>query len=68
MASAYQILGRSVPSHHLALATLGLVVYLVMPKPWGAAPPAHPAVNASSPEEEKFIQDFLAKNLDDKKH
>ena len=31
---AYSILGKSVPSHKLALATLGSVVLVVAPKPW----------------------------------
>lgn len=62
MAAAYSILGRSVPSHQLALATLGAVVFLVIPKPWGPPAPKHPSVNASSPEEEKFVKEWLAKN------
>lgn len=68
MAATYQILGKAVPSHHLSIATLCGVAYLAMPKPWAPAPPSHPTINASSAEEEKFIKDFLAKNLDEKKH
>lgn len=64
MAAAYQILGRSVQPHVLALATLGSVVYITLPKPWGPPKPTHPAINASSPEEEKFVKDFLAKHLE----
>lgn len=61
MAAAYKILGRSVPPHYLALATIGAVVFVVVPKPW-AAKEAHPAIKASSPEEEKFVKDFIAKS------
>lgn len=68
MAAAYQILGRSVPSHQLSIATLLGVVYIASPKPWAPAPPAHPLIDAASPEEEQFIKDFLAKNLDEQKH
>ncbi|CAK7901833.1 ATP synthase subunit K, mitochondrial [[Candida] anglica] len=66
MGSAYTILGRSVPSHQLALATLGAVAFVIAPKPWGAAPPKHPSVNATSPEEEKFVNEFLAKHSEAK--
>lgn len=62
MGSAYTILGRSVPSHQLALATLGAVVLVAAPKPWAAAPPAVPSINAASAEEEKFVKEWLAKN------
>lgn len=68
MGAAYNILGRSVPPHHLALATLGAVVFGVAPKPWGSAAPAHPQINASSPEEEKFVKEWLAKNGAEQKH
>lgn len=61
MGSAYTIMGRSVPSHQLALATLGCVVLLVLPKPWGAPAPKHPAINAGSKEEEKFVKEYLSK-------
>lgn len=64
MGAAYTILGKSVPSHQLALATLGAVVFYVVPKPWAAAPPKHPSINASSPEEEKFVTEWLAKNAE----
>jgi F-type H+-transporting ATPase subunit k len=66
MAAAYTILGRSVPSHQLALATLGAVVFLVAPKPWGPPAPTSPSINASSPEEEKFVKEYLAKHLESK--
>lgn len=68
MAAAYTILGKSVPAHQLAIATLGSVVLLVAPKPWGPPAPTHPPLGAASKEEEKFIQDFLAKNLKEEKH
>ena len=64
MGAAYTILGRSVQPNILALATLGSVVFVVAPKPWGPAKPVHPPINAASPEEEKFVQDFLAKHAE----
>ncbi|GEQ72081.1 hypothetical protein JCM33374_g5767 [Metschnikowia sp. JCM 33374] len=64
MGAAYTILGKSVPSNILALATLGSVVLLVAPKPWGPAKPVHPPINAASAEEEKFVKDFLAKHAE----
>lgn len=68
MGSAYTILGRSIPSHQLAIATLSAVVLLVAPKPWGPPAPKHPSINASSPEEEKFVKEYLAKHLQEEKH
>lgn len=64
MAAAYTILGRSVQPHVLALATLGAVVLIAAPKPWGPGKPAHPTINAGSAEEEKYVKDFLAKHLE----
>ncbi|KAK6463700.1 hypothetical protein DFJ63DRAFT_341558 [Scheffersomyces coipomensis] len=64
MAAAYTILGRSVPAHQLSIATLGAVAFIVAPKPWGSAGPKHPSINASSPEEEKFVKEWLAKNAE----
>ncbi|CAN3359390.1 ATP synthase subunit K, mitochondrial [Diutina catenulata] len=63
MGAAYHIMGRAVPPHQLALATLGLVTFIAMPKPWGPAAPKHPEINASSKEEEAFIKKFLQDNL-----
>lgn len=64
MGAAYQIFGKSVQPHVLSLATLGAVAFVAIPKPWGPAKPTTPAINASSKEEEKFVQDFLAKHLE----
>ncbi|KAI3402454.1 ATP19 [Candida oxycetoniae] len=61
MGAAYQIMGKTVQPHQLALATLGAVVLLVMPKPWKVKP-AHPSINASSPQEEKFVKAWLEKH------
>ncbi|KAI5954636.1 ATP19 [Candida jiufengensis] len=61
MGSAYTIMGRSVPSHQLAIATLCAVGLLVVPNPF-ASKPAHPPIKASSPEEEKFVKEWLAKH------
>lgn len=64
MGAAYTILGRSVQPHVLALATLGAVVAIAAPKPWGPPAPVHPPINAASSEEEKYVKDFLAKHLE----
>ncbi|EGW32522.1 uncharacterized protein SPAPADRAFT_61584 [Spathaspora passalidarum NRRL Y-27907] len=69
MGAAYTILGRTFQPHQLAIATLGAVVYLVAPKPWAAKEvSAGPAINASSPEEEKFVKEWLAKHTAEEKH
>lgn len=41
MGAAYQIFGKTFQPHQLALATLGSVVLLVLPKPWGPPSPTH---------------------------
>lgn len=64
MGAAYQILGKSVPSHYLSLATLGAVVFIAAPKPWGPPAPTRPQIGASSPEEEKFVKEWLAKHAE----
>lgn len=65
---AYTILGKTVPSHQLALATLGSVILVAAPKPWGPPAPKHPQINASSKEEEKYVQEWLAKHSAEEKH
>lgn len=64
MGASYNILGRAVQPHTLAIATLGSVVVFLLPKPWAPAKPAHPPINAASAEEEKYVKDFLAKHLE----
>lgn len=66
MAAGYTILGRTVHAHQLSIATLSAVAFIAAPKPWGPPAPTHPQILASSPEEEKFIKDFLAKNTEEK--
>ncbi|ODH13007.1 hypothetical protein ACO22_07693 [Paracoccidioides brasiliensis] len=56
----YQIAGRKVGSHVLAMATLGttfLASYLAMPSK--ADKQKGPPIKASSKDEEQFIQEFL---------
>ncbi len=53
MGAAYQIFGRTFLPHQLALGTIGLVG-LIIAFPKGKKSSA-PLLNASSPEEEKFI-------------
>lgn len=62
MGAAYQILGRAVPPHQLALGTIGAVVLLVMPKPWAAAPKKEAKIEAANADEEKFIKQYLEKH------
>lgn len=62
MGAAYVILGKSVAPQYLALGTLGTVVALVMPKPWGAAPKKEATIGAGSAEEEKFVKEYLEKH------
>ncbi|CAH2450117.1 hypothetical protein PP7435_CHR3-1075 [Komagataella phaffii CBS 7435] len=66
MGAAYTILGKTFQPHQLALATIGLVTLLAIPKPGGAKKETTPQINASSPEEEAFIKEYLAKH--DQKH
>ncbi|KAL4877323.1 hypothetical protein BJY04DRAFT_222267 [Aspergillus karnatakaensis] len=57
----YQIAGKTVGSHHLALGILSSLfggVYLATRGP-SAPKPAAPPIQASSKDEETFIQDFL---------
>ncbi|KIV84371.1 hypothetical protein PV11_00156 [Exophiala sideris] len=63
MVAMYNIAGRQVPSHWLAMATLattfgGPWLYFRMKGP-GAASKSTPPINAGSKDEEKFIQEFL---------
>lgn len=62
MGAAYNILGKSVPPHFLALGTIGAVVLLVAPKPWAPAVKREAQIDASSKEEETFIQEYLSKH------
>lgn len=64
MGAGYQILGRHVPSHHLALGTLGLVALLVVPNPFAAKKPKSVNFGAGSKEEEQFIENYLAKHME----
>lgn len=66
MGAGYQILGRHVPSHQLALGTLGLVALIVAPNPFAAKKPKSVDFNAGSKEEEQFIQNYLAKHAEAK--
>nr|C0HK66.1 RecName: Full=ATP synthase subunit K, mitochondrial [Ogataea angusta] len=62
-AGAYTLFGKAIPPHHLAIATIGTVVALVAPKPWSPKVKLEPKIDASSPEEEKFIKEYLEKHL-----
>ncbi|KAL4918650.1 hypothetical protein BDW62DRAFT_180699 [Aspergillus aurantiobrunneus] len=58
----YQIAGKQVGSHHLALGILSSLfggVYLATRGGGAQKKPAAPPIQASSKDEETFIQDFL---------
>ncbi|MCJ1252064.1 hypothetical protein MMC30_009302 [Trapelia coarctata] len=70
MVVMYNVMGRQVGSHYLAIATLGttfLGAYLGLSggdKKKESGPP----INATSKDEEKFVQDFLKNaNLEEQK-
>ncbi|TVY30225.1 ATP synthase subunit K, mitochondrial [Lachnellula hyalina] len=60
----YNIAGRQIGSHYLAIATLSTVfggAYYALSGGSSAAKKSQgPPLNAQSPDEEKFIKDFLA--------
>lgn len=61
MSVTYQILGRAVPAHQLAIGTMGLVAFLVAPKPWNSSKNVVDVKKlCDSPEEEKFVTDYIA--------
>nr|QFP92351.1 DNA replication licensing factor MCM7 [Ogataea thermomethanolica (nom. inval.)]QGW56832.1 DNA replication licensing factor MCM7 [Ogataea thermomethanolica (nom. inval.)] len=62
MAGAYTILGKAVPPHHLAIATIASVVALVAPKPWTPKVKLEPKIESSSPEEAQFVKEYLEKH------
>lgn len=68
MGAAYQIFGKTVQPHQLSIATLGLVTLLALPKPWGPTAPKHPAIDASSKEEETFVKEYMKKHGEQEKH
>lgn len=61
MVQMYTIAGRQIGSHHLAMLTLGLLGGGITLSMGGskAKKADGPPINAQSPDEEKFIQDFL---------
>lgn len=62
MSGAYKIFGRTYQAHQLAIATLSVVALCVMPNPFAAKKPKTVELNASSPEEEEFIKNYLEKH------
>jgi len=65
MVATYNILGRQIGSHYLALATLGTTFAIAgFSMRGGEKKEANPKppINAQSKEEEQFIQDFI-KNM-----
>ncbi|KAI1478349.1 hypothetical protein F4774DRAFT_385607 [Daldinia eschscholtzii] len=61
MVAMYTIFGRQIGSHYLAMATLATMftgTYLAVSGP-SKKTPQTPPINASSPDEADFIQNFL---------
>ncbi|CAJ2512411.1 Uu.00g054260.m01.CDS01 [Anthostomella pinea] len=62
MVQMYQVFGRQVGSHHLAMGVLGALfggTYLAVSGPSKKKAVQTPPINASSPDEADFIQNFL---------
>lgn len=69
MGSAYQIFGRSVPGHYLAMGTFGLLALgTIYAKSGGTTKEQAPPIQAESSDEEKFIFDYLKKAEEEAKH
>lgn len=62
MGATYQILGKTVQPHQLALATLGAVSLLFVPNPFKGKTVAKPIYSSDSKEEEEFIKAYLEKH------
>lgn len=62
MGHAYQILGRTFQPHQIAIATFGLVALLAAPNPFAKKQPKTVDISAGSPEEEKFIKEYVEKH------
>ncbi|ESZ90820.1 hypothetical protein SBOR_8796 [Sclerotinia borealis F-4128] len=63
MVSYYQIAGKQVGSHYLAMAVLGSLAGVITLSTRGgstAKQQSTPPINAKSPDEEKYIKDFMA--------
>ncbi|CCD23320.1 F1F0 ATP synthase subunit k NDAI_0B02850 [Naumovozyma dairenensis CBS 421] len=59
MGSAYQIMGRSVPSHYLAMGTIGLVSLCILPSLVGGKKEKVASINAISDDEDAFVRKYL---------
>ncbi|KAL4952416.1 hypothetical protein BDW69DRAFT_167783 [Aspergillus filifer] len=62
MVQYYKIAGQTVGSHHLSLGILSALfggIFVATRGGGAAAKPATPPIQASSKDEENFIQDFL---------
>ncbi|KAJ8060539.1 hypothetical protein OCU04_010855 [Sclerotinia nivalis] len=63
MVSYYQIAGKQVGSHYLAIAVLGSMAGIVTLSTRGGSAAKNdstPPINAKSPDEEKYIKEFMA--------
>ncbi|KAL6944708.1 hypothetical protein ACO0RG_001454 [Hanseniaspora osmophila] len=60
MGAAYNILGRSVLPHQLALGTFGAVIFFLLPNPFASKPQVQSVpIKAGSKDEEDFIKKYL---------
>lgn len=62
MGCTYQILGRTYQPHQLFLATLGLIIFIDIPKSCMNKQPKVVDIKAHSKEEEQFIKGYLEKH------
>ncbi|KAI1819045.1 hypothetical protein F4861DRAFT_544317 [Xylaria intraflava] len=69
MVAMYQVFGRQVGAHHLSMGVLGALFglsYLGL-RGGGKKPVQTPPINASTPDEADFIQNFLKQADEDEK-
>lgn len=62
MGSGYNIMGRVIPPHQMAIGTISLVALICMPNPFAVKTPRTVDLKTGNKEEEKFIEEYLAEN------
>lgn len=62
MSNAYQIMGRTFQAYQLALMTIGVLGFFIVPNPFARSKPPTIKIQASSKEEEEFIKDYLKRH------
>ncbi|CCC68616.1 hypothetical protein NCAS_0B05320 [Naumovozyma castellii] len=59
MANTYEIMGRVIQPHQLAVATIGAVALIALPNPFACKKEKVAEIKGKSPEEDKFIKEYL---------